>query len=153
MGGAWARLASDLTTPLISENRGYVRRERQPQERTPSRERRSGAGAHDSDGGSPAPRHSHVESPLAAADHEGITVEPLAPLADLLVEATNTRVRQGYLCGDWLAERLPAYSSISDLIANSSRPAITPVDARASLTHTQLKELITESTTSSRRGG
>ena len=51
-------------------------------------------------------------------------------------------MRQGYLSGDWLAERLPAYSSISDLIANSSRPAITPVDARASLTHTQLKDLI-----------
>ena len=38
--------------------------------------------------------------------------------------------------------RLPRYGSISDLIANSSKPAITPVDDRASLTHTQLKDLI-----------
>ena len=144
MAGA-ASEASDLTTPLISGNQPAATFSSRGGNRRSGRRRasgESGAGAHDSDGGSPAPRHSHVESPLAAADHEGITVEPLAPLADLLVEATNTRVRQGYLCGDWLAERLPAYSSISDLIANSSRPAITPVDARASLTHTQLKDLI-----------
>ena len=107
MAGA-ASEASDLTTPLISGNQPAATFSSRGGNRRSGRRRasgESGAGAHDSDGGSPAPRHSHVESPLAAADHEGITVEPLAPLADLLVEATNTRVRQGAHGSDRVCRR------------------------------------------------
>ena len=103
MAGA-ASEASDLTTPLISGNQPAATFSSRGGNRRSGRRRasgESGAGAHDSDGGSPAPRHSHVESPLAAADHEGITVEPLAPLADPS-SRPPTRVRQGYL------RRLPA---------------------------------------------
>ena len=155
MGDA-ASEASDLTTPLISGNLPAATFSSRGGNRRSGRRRASGeqgAGAHDSDGGgrdSPAPHRGQIEledagpsSPFSSADHEtNITVEPVAPLADLLVEATDLRVEQGFLSGDWLAERLPRYGSISDLIANSSKPAITPVDDRASLTHTQLKDLI-----------
>ena len=73
MAGA-ASEASDLTTPLISGNQPAATFSSRGGNRRSGRRRasgESGAGAHDSDGGSPAPRHSHVESPLAAADHRG----------------------------------------------------------------------------------
>jgi hypothetical protein len=105
MGDA-ASEASDLTTPLISGNLPAATFSSRGGNRRSGRRRASGeqgAGAHDSDGGgrdSPAPHRGQIEledagpsSPFSSADHEtNITVEPVAPLADLLVEATDLRV-------------------------------------------------------------
>ena len=72
----------------------------------------------------------------------GPTIDPMPPLATLLRQATERRIREGCLSGSWIAENLPPHSYISDLLTPGSVPAITPVDDRVSLTHAELRELI-----------
>jgi hypothetical protein len=101
------------------------------------RRQRRGSTAGSSRGASPEGRQ---RAPDGGGD---VTIDAAPPLAELLLQCTARRIATGSLSGDWIAQRLPPYTYLSDLLTPcASSPAIVPVDHRKSLSHSELRDLI-----------